>query len=330
MEFRRITTTAALMLLFFCAQAQVINVDRVTARSRLTVASTEIDSISADSTFSAASDRKVPTSGAVKAYVDNNAGGSNSFNFNRPILRLPELGDTIGGNSYEDYFNFLYFAPPTLNLSITGGTLFEVGTSNSITLSGSTNNEGGSTLSNGNLNKITPAPTLSLVNIGSSESSYSTTITYTPTQGGSGNFNEFLFQFRSTQDWSGGGSSGTVNSSTRTVRAVYPVLYGVSATDLHATGDAYTTLTKLVEAEGDKTVTLNGTGFQYYAMPSTWSDTSLSQILDQNDFNVTASFTCQTVSVSSSGLTNNWTLNYEICKSNTQGTVNNADYEFNQ
>lgn len=327
MEFRRIATiAAALILLTFCAEAQVINVDRVTAREKLTVAGTEVDSITVDSTFSAASARKIPTSGAVKAYVDNNAGGA-VFDSDRSVLRVPEPGDNIGGSTVQDFLNFFYFAPPTISLAQSPSTtLIEIGSTQQYTFTATTSNPGSATLSAGHL-FVVSGDTLDSY---TSTTTGAATIDFTPKQTPVDTFDSATYQLISTQLWSGGGESGTATSNTRTINAVYPVLYGVSATDLHATGNAYTTLTKLVEAEGDKTVTLNGIGFQYYAMPSSWSDTNLSQILDQNDFNVTASFTCQTVSVSSSGLTNNWTLEYEICKSNTSGTVTNADYGFNQ
>jgi hypothetical protein len=112
---------------------------------------------------------------------------------------------------------------------------------------------------------------------------------------------------------------------------VYPVLYGVSATDLTAGGNAYTDIeSPLVETEGNKSVNIDGSGFIYYAIPTTWTDTNLSSIIDDNGFNVTPSFTSSAISVTSVGLANNWTQNYIIYKLNNLTTVSNATYTFNR
>jgi hypothetical protein len=66
----------------------------------------------------------------------------------------------------------------------------------------------------------------------------------------------------------------------------------------------------------------------YYAFPTTWSDTSLSSIKDANDFEVINSFSSQTVSVTSSGLDNNWTQDYIIYKLDNLTNANNALYIF--
>lgn len=253
---------------------------------------------------------------------DNGAWWMVSPDPTRPILRLPQVGDTI------KFFDWYYFTAPTITLSVSGGTLFEVGTSNTVTLSGATTNPANTTLSSGSLDRTSPGPTNQVLDVGSSNS-YTTNVTFTPQQGGSGDYNELSYTFRTTQNYTGA-ESGTINSPSRSINAVYPVLYGVSATDLHSTGNAYTTLTKLVQNEGNKTVEMDGSGFIYYAVPSTWSDTVLSAIFDANGFNVTPSFTSQTVSVSSSGLTNNWTLDYTVYKLNSLTTVSNADYTFNR
>lgn len=253
---------------------------------------------------------------------DNGAWWMTTPDPTKPILRLPSVGDTI------KFFDWYYFVAPTVSLSVSGGTLFEVGTSNTITLSGSTTNPANTTLSGGVLNRTSPSPTTQVLSIGAN-ASYTTQITFTPQQGGTGDYNELSYTFRTSQSYAGA-ESGSINSPSRSINAVYPVLYGVSSTDLHTGGDAYTTLTKLVQNEGNKTVTMDGSGFIYYAIPTTWSDTALSAIFDANGFNVTPSFDTQTVSVSSSGLTNNWTIDYVIYKLNSQTTLSNADYTFNR
>lgn len=105
----------------------------------------------------------------------------------------------------------------------------------------------------------------------------------------------------------------------------------MSATDFSVGGDPYTGLTKLVQAEGDKTVSLTGSGFIYYAVPKTWGDFNLSSIIDHNGFNVTPSFTSYDITVSSTGLVNDWTsVDYKLYKLNTTTTTSGYAYQFNR
>lgn len=256
-------------------------------------------------------------------------GGSSAFDSNRPIQRVPTVGTNIGGATVQDFLEWWYFGTPTISLSLSPSTtVYEVGTSNAITLSGSTSNPSGATLSNGNLNRTIPGPTTS-INAFAGASVYSQPITFAPNQTPAGDYTELDYSFRAEQDYSGS-ESGTATSPTRSIKGVYPVLFGMSATDLSVGGDPYTVLTKLVEDEGDKTVTLTGTNeFMYYALPVNWSDSNLSQIIDHNGFDVTASFTEFTITINSSGLTNNWTgVFYRLYKLNTVTTATGFDYQF--
>jgi len=256
-------------------------------------------------------------------------GGSNAFDSNRPILRVPTVGVNIGGSTVNDFLEYWYFSAPTISLGLSPSTtVYEVGTSNAITLSGSTTNSGGSTLSNGNLNRTVPGPSTS-INSFAAATTYSQPITFAPNQTPSGDYTELDYSFQAEQDYSGD-ESGTATSTTRSIKGIYPVFYGMSATDLSSTGDPYTVLTKLVEDEGDKTVTFTGTNeFMYYAFPVNWADNNLSQILDHNGFDVTSSFTEFTITVGSTGLTNNWTgVFYRLYKLNSTTTASGFDYQF--
>ena len=230
-----------------------------------------------------------------------------------------------------DFFEYWYYTAPTITLSLSPSTtVYEVGTSNSITLSGVTTNQGGATLSNGNLNRTVPGPATS-INSFAAATVYSQPITFAPNQTPSGDYTELDYSFQAQQDYSGT-ESGTATSSTRSVKGIYPVFHGMSATDLSAGGDPYTVLTKLVEDEGDKTVTFTGTNeFMYYAIPVNWTDSNISEIIDNNGFNVTSSFTEYTITISSTGLTNDWSsVNYRLYKLNTLTTASGANYQFNQ
>lgn len=258
--------------------------------------------------------------------------GSLAFDSDRPILRELTIGTVIGGTTITDVLNHMYFSPPSLSLSKSPSTsTYEVGTSTVITLSTSTSNAGGSTLSNGILRK-TSGIAVDISTFGAN-TSHNFDITFTPQQGGAGSYNELEYRFRAYQDWTGGGSSGTAQSIETTIRAVYPVLYGMASTDTSAVlSSLYTSLTnKVVTQETDVTVSYTGSGLIYFAFPQTWNDTNLSQILDSNGFDVTASFTrVDYPTVTSSGLTNNYNNQaYVVYFLNTGSTTTSASqYQF--
>lgn len=97
-------------------------------------------------------------------------------------------------------------------------------------------------------------------------------------------------------------------------------------------GAIYSTLTKLITTEGNKALTFTGTGLIYYAFPASWSDTNLSSIKDPNNLDATEAFTRTTATVTSTGLTNNYTsVNYVVYYLNTGSTeTDGSEYTFNQ
>lgn len=268
-------------------------------------------------------------------------GGSTTFDSDRNILRVPTVGVNIGGSTMADWMEYWYFTPPTISLTNPSPNLFEVGTSNSVTLAGSTTNDGGATLSNGELRQTAPGSS-QVISFGAN-TSYTTDITFTPQQGGTGDYNELSYSFRASQDYSGT-ESGTDNSPTRTITAVYPVFAFMSATDYSDTGTypglalgtaVYTDATgseKVVETEGNKSVAMTGTSqYVYYIVPKTWTDFDLSQILDPNSFNVTGDFTAYDVTLSSTGLANDYTNEqYKMYKSNGTQTWTGQSFQFNR
>lgn len=268
---------------------------------------------------------------------NSSGGGTTNFDSNRPILRVPTAGINIGGSTVNDWLEWWYFTPPTISIaSVT--TPVEVGTSNALSISSTTSNSGGATLSNGYLVNTTTNDTLRSF---TSSLTADSTITFTPQQGGSGVYNELTYSFRSTQDWVSGADSGTATSNTRTVQAVYPVFHFMSATDYRPVVDGgtganiYSVATKLVQTEGNKTVTLAGTNqFIYYAVPSSWSDPNLSSIIDPNGFDILGGFTVHNIVVTSVGLTNNYTsVAYKLYKLNNLTTVAASpaqNYTFNR
>ena len=256
--------------------------------------------------------------------------GTDSFDFDRPMLRVPVVGINVGVSTITDFFEWHFFSAPELSLILAPSTtVYEIGTVNAIDIVTNIDNPASAVLSAGVLLKTAPGTVDTITNIGTTAGNI-TGITYQPQQDSIANFKGATHSFQSRQTYDGAGETGTISSNTRTITAVYPVLYGVSATDFTVAGTPYTGLTKLVQAEGNKAVNMNGSGFIYFLFPDTWTDTNLSSIIDANGFNVTPSFTKSTVNVTSSGLVNNWTQGYIIYKLNTSTTISNGTYTFNR
>lgn len=257
-------------------------------------------------------------------------GGNTSFDSDRPILRVPQAGDNIGGSDVVDWLSWWYFTAPTISLAQSPSTtVIEIGATQQYTFTSTTTNTGGATLSNGHL-FVVSGDTLDSY---TSTTTGTATIDFTPLQTPVDTFDSQTYQIRATQQWSGSGESGTATSNTRTIRAVYPVLYGMVADTATAFADPYGELTKLVQTEGNKTVSFTGTGLIVYGFPQTWTDTNLSSIIDPNGFNVTASFTrVDYPTVTSTGLTNNYTdVPYVFYFLNTgTTTTSSSSYTFNR
>lgn len=107
-----------------------------------------------------------------------------------------------------------------------------------------------------------------------------------------------------------------------TINFYYPYLFGNTAGD---TITHYTALTKSITAQSNRTFLLNGTD-QYFwiAYPSSYG--ALSKIKDQNGFDVTSDWTSSLVNVTSTGLDNNWTIEYRVYRTTIKTTISNANY----
>jgi hypothetical protein len=124
--------------------------------------------------------------------------------------------------------------------------------------------------------------------------------------------------------------AGTKTSSNATVTGIYPFLFGMSA-DPSLSGTAlYNAFSanKLIENQGNKTVLLNGAvQYIYFAYPATYSN--LVSIIDQNGFNVTSAFQLiNPISVTRTGLAENWTINYKVYRTIATTTVNSSNFQF--
>jgi len=267
----------------------------------------------------------------ISAPSGTGGGGSITFDGNRSILRIPSVSDNIGSTTLSEWNEWWYFAPPTATTSLSPTTLlYEYGDSTQITYSRLTSNPGGATLSNGKLYRVGQLPAGNITINNGSATSGSSNFPYEPVFQSTSQSELAYYDFYSSQEWNFGAESGTVYSDTTRLQAALPIFYGVDSTDFDTTGNIYSELTKLLEVEGDKSVTFTGNGYIYFAVPTNdWDDVTIDQILDHNGLNVTSSFTVYDITVSSSGLTNDWVdLDYKLFKLNHLTSTSGYQYQF--
>lgn len=123
--------------------------------------------------------------------------------------------------------------------------------------------------------------------------------------------------------------AGCVDAET-SVTGIYPFLWGVDASDLSGGGTAaYTSLDKHVHGKGDKDVVWDVASnvYMYFCYPSSYGE--LSEIIDNNGFDVTDAFDVYTVGVGSSGQDKEWSVSYKIYKLKTLTNTSAVTYHFN-
>lgn len=110
----------------------------------------------------------------------------------------------------------------------------------------------------------------------------------------------------------------------------FPYIYGMSTNNNSTGGVSFyndSGLSHDLNSNQSRTVTLNGSNeFIQYSYPSSYG--SLTQILDNNGFDVTSSFTKHTVNVISSGKSTDWTESYFIYQTNSVTSVSNKQFQF--
>ena len=163
-------------------------------------------------------------------------------------------------------------------------------------------------------------------------SSFVPTYPYTITTAGTAIATYFI---NTSQTWtftvddvlSGGSHSGT-SSATATLTAIYPYFYGLNANPALSGVTLYNNLIKLIQAQQNSVINLGGNGYVYFAYPASYPN--LTQILDNNGYDVTTAFTHSTVSVNSSGLASNWSsISYKVYRSNSLTSLLGVNYTFN-
>lgn len=271
--------------------------------------------------------------------LDTEAGGGSgsfSFNGNRAVKRVPGVGDNTGTSTISEWLEWWYWAPPSITLSATGATMAEIGSKVTITLSGLTTYDPGTdSLFAGAIEETFQED--GTIYEFDTNPSYTHSFYFQPMEDPEGEtpWSKQKYQFQAHQSYTGGLESGSCVSPVRTITGIYPYFYGVSANDYtSASGKTIyeaAGITKVIEGQGDKTVSLTGSGYIYFIVPdddpSDWS--ALRNVFNNNGYNVTEGFTGYPITVSSDGLENDYTdVNYILYVSSTESTYSSTEYTF--
>jgi len=256
-----------------------------------------------------------------------NAGGTgmdSTYNGDRSISRVITVGDNLGATTFREWLDWHYIGnatSPTVSMNSISPTVVEVGTSNNYTLAGALTNVCDYTI------------TTQLVDATSwSGTSYSKSVTFAPTTAQTKTYSATASWNNTGSICAAGGSSSGTASASRTTRSVFPVLWGMSAVSYTSGSVPYSIWSKRITTESNQSgLTMNGTNeYIYILIPKSWSDYTVSSIIDANGFDVTPSFTAYDVSVTSTGLINNWAQDYKLYKLNNLTTAANANYIYNR
>ena len=223
------------------------------------------------------------------------------FNGNRNIKRSGYIGLNVGGIDVVDFLdNFFFpFIPATVAISSGGTSYYETGSVQSFVINSTitANDEviyGTGSIKRDGLdwNTVGSIPPLSFIYTDTNISTSYSYVTYVQTDNN--------------------GSSMVIGSNTKASSFIFPYLWGMSTTPGLSGNALYTTFTKQVVIQSNKTINLVGnTTYIYFCYPDSYPD--LTSILDPNLFQVISSFQYSaSVPVTSSGLTNNWMANYKV------------------
>lgn len=229
------------------------------------------------------------------------------FNGNRAIKRQdPDFeGINVGGNNVVDFLeNFFFpFIPATISIN-SGTTYYETGSSQNISIYGSITANDETTFL-----ETTGSVKRDGVDWQTFPSASTYSVSDNPVIGASGVTGHSYVSYFSTDN---DGSPTVINSSTKTITFIYPYLYGTSSISGLSDVDLYNALHKLVQVEGNKTLSIIGTStYIYFCFPNTYDD--LNSIKDKNGYEILTAFEYSgSVAVTSSGLSADWMKNYKV------------------
>ena len=225
------------------------------------------------------------------------------YDGDRAIKRSPYSGINVGGEHVVEFLdNFFFpFIAATVSITTPSSTIYyETGSVQTQTIT--------STIT---ANDETSFGTGSVKRSGEDWNTIASIPPYTPSFTDTNISSSHTY--RTSVQVDNDGSPTVINSATRTVSFVFPYLYGLSTTaGLEGTALYSAMVSKSLTNEQDKGDYFWGTGtYIYFCYPSSYSD--LSSILDPSNLELLPSFEhSSSVSITSVGLTNDWTENYHV------------------
>lgn len=236
-----------------------------------------------------------------------------SFDGDRTVTRqsIPNVNVGTSGsinNFVEEYF--FPFNPATVSLS--NLSLYETGSSQNITVNVTVTENSETILASGSLKNITTDTEVG-------------TFTSTDSIVDNGVLNTTLYSSSLYVD--NDGSPTSIISNTVSASFIYPFFYGTSTSSSLSGTELYTGLTKTVELQSNKTLTYSVTdNYIYFVVPNSWDN--ITKITDPNSLDVTDSFTTSSVSVTSTGLDNNYTDTFVVYRSGLTSIEGDFNFQF--
>jgi hypothetical protein len=230
------------------------------------------------------------------------------FDGDRPITRTPHVGINVETDTVVDFLERFFF--PFIGATITindGITYYEQGTSQNVSVFGNIIAGTENVFGDGRVTR-----TGTTFYTFPSASSYSTIDSnMTSNQ-----------MYQAYMEVGNNGSPTEIYSSIKTISFIYPYLYGMSTTSGLSGTNLYSEMNKLIQIQGVKSVNLVGVStYIYFCFPDNYSD--LISIKDPSNFEVLTSFDYfPSVSVTSVGLSSDWTRNYKVYRLKLQADPN--------
>ena len=243
-----------------------------------------------------------------------------AFDFNRPIKRTPDKGKVPGGDTITEGLENMFFAHTEPEIRTNDLDLAMVGSTSAATITGEVSKQEADTIDQITYLRVDDGQVFTKVTpVDPSAETQTLNYTCPPTDIGPGT-NE---TYRVDVDYTKDGQSYTIEGDELPFEGVYPTM-------VQNTADGVTdlwTLDKILTKEENIYGGTTGTERVYFAIPDIYS--ALVDIQDQHSdsqFGSQFSSTPTIVSVSSTGLTNNWTTDYKLYKSNYDVITNDERY----
>lgn len=266
-------------------------------------------------TVSSSDARYAKAGGFVNSASYSDSSSYMEFNGNRSIKRDdPDfVGINVGGDTVSAFLdNFFFpFVPATVAIN-SGTTYYENGSSQNLTTTAAVTVNDETLFGSGSIRKD---GTIVL-------NSATPTSGFAYTDNGVISNHSYIAYVQANND----GSPTVIQSGTKTANFIYPFLIGVSATSGLSGTALYNALTKDISPLSNKSYSITGTAtYLYVAYPASYPD--LTDAFDPNLFHVLTSLNKSTVSLTSVGLSNNWTINYKVYQWQTVSDFS-GNYQF--